>query len=248
MNNLYHKIAVASIGIALSLALGTNKQAEAATTTLIPLQFSTIDQDGNGLGDSYSFSSIGVKSLSVCSFCFRSSTKATYEFDIGNLSLAPDTVKSAKFNAVITSGRQSPGYYIYVALYGYIGNGVPEASDFEAGEPLPLVQETLSSGDYRTPRFDISWDIAPFIKQLLSNNKSAFAGLRVEGSGFSVEGVFSDSSSPSHPYANWYPTLEITTEPVPEPATIFGSALALGVGGWLKRKKSIQQNKITSQH
>jgi len=38
------------------------------------------------------------------------------------------------------------------------------------------------------------------------------------------------------------------TEPVPEPTTIFGSALALGVGGWLKRKKLSQQNKITSQH
>jgi hypothetical protein len=35
-------------------------------------------------------------------------------------------------------------------------------------------------------------------------------------------------------------------EPVPEPTTIFGSALALGVGGWLKRKKSGQENKITS--
>jgi hypothetical protein len=37
-------------------------------------------------------------------------------------------------------------------------------------------------------------------------------------------------------------------QPVPEPTTIFGSALALGVGGWLKRKKSSQQNKTTSQN
>jgi hypothetical protein len=34
----------------------------------------------------------------------------------------------------------------------------------------------------------------------------------------------------------------------PEPTTIFGSALALGVGGWLKRKKSSRQNKTRSQH
>jgi hypothetical protein len=34
----------------------------------------------------------------------------------------------------------------------------------------------------------------------------------------------------------------------PEPTTIFGSALALGVGGWLKRKKSSRQNKTTSQN
>ncbi|MEG5095493.1 PEP-CTERM sorting domain-containing protein, partial [Microcoleus sp. B13-B4] len=36
-------------------------------------------------------------------------------------------------------------------------------------------------------------------------------------------------------------------EPVPEPTAIFGSALALGLGGWLKRKKSSQQHKTTSQ-
>ena len=242
MNNPYHKIAVAFISIALSLTLGTDKQAKAATITLAPAQFfNTIDQNRDGRGDSYILPSLGLKSFPVGTFDQNypyGTTRPAYEFNIGNLSLAPNTIKSAKFNAVITSGRQSPGYYIYVALYGYIGNGVADASDFEAGEPLPLVQERLSSGDYRTPRFGISWDIAPFIKQLLSNNTSAFAGLRVEGSGFSVEGVSTDSTYPSHPYSVWYPTLEITTEPVPEPTTIFGSALALGVGGWLKRKKS----------
>jgi len=37
-------------------------------------------------------------------------------------------------------------------------------------------------------------------------------------------------------------------QPVPEPTTIFGSALALGLGGWLKRRKSSQQNKTTPQN
>ena len=40
----------------------------------------------------------------------------------------------------------------------------------------------------------------------------------------------------------------VEVQPVPEPTTIFGSALALGVGGWLKRKKSSQQNKTTPQN
>jgi hypothetical protein len=44
---------------------------------------------------------------------------------------------------------------------------------------------------------------------------------------------------------NW--TLEVDASHVPEPTTIFGSALALGVGGWLKRKKSTPQNKAKSQ-
>ncbi|WP_445245560.1 PEP-CTERM sorting domain-containing protein [Microcoleus sp. OTE_8_concoct_300] len=37
------------------------------------------------------------------------------------------------------------------------------------------------------------------------------------------------------------------TEPVPEPTTIFGSAIGLCLGGWLKRKKSSQQDKTTPQ-
>jgi hypothetical protein len=65
MNNLYHKVAVTSISIALSLALGTYKEAKAAIITLTPLLFSTIDQDRNGLGDSYNFIFFGVKSLPV---------------------------------------------------------------------------------------------------------------------------------------------------------------------------------------
>jgi hypothetical protein len=36
-------------------------------------------------------------------------------------------------------------------------------------------------------------------------------------------------------------------EPVPEPTTIFGSAIFLGVGGWFKRKKLTPQNKAKSQ-
>jgi hypothetical protein len=35
--------------------------------------------------------------------------------------------------------------------------------------------------------------------------------------------------------------------PVPEPTTMFGTALALGWGGWMKRKNSIKQNETKSQ-
>jgi hypothetical protein len=39
----------------------------------------------------------------------------------------------------------------------------------------------------------------------------------------------------------------VEPEPVPEPTTIFGSAIGLFLGGWLKRKKSTLKNKTTSQ-
>jgi hypothetical protein len=174
--------------------------------------------------------------------------KATYEFNIRNLSLASNTViKTARFNAIINTLRRSPfdDEPIFVALFGYAGNGRPEASDFEAGELLVYKDLPVN---YRGDSIGISWDIAPFISELLSNSVS-FAGFSITGYGerFSVEGVFTDSPYPEHPYTNWYPTLEITTEPVPEPATIFGSAIGLCLGGWLKRKKSTSQNKATSQ-
>jgi len=47
---------------------------------------------------------------------------------------------------------------------------------------------------------------------------------------------------------SWILKVEGEHKEVPEPTTIFGSALALGVGGWLKRKKSSQQNKAAPQH
>jgi hypothetical protein len=46
---------------------------------------------------------------------------------------------------------------------------------------------------------------------------------------------------------NFTLTGEHRAEPVPEPTTMLGTALALGGGGWLKRKKSIKQNKTKSQ-
>src|SRR4028118_1743845 len=54
MNNLYRKVAVASVGIALGFALGANKEAKAATIILTPTtSFGVTDQDGDEQGDSY---------------------------------------------------------------------------------------------------------------------------------------------------------------------------------------------------
>jgi hypothetical protein len=41
--------------------------------------------------------------------------------------------------------------------------------------------------------------------------------------------------------------LDVVPEPVPEPTTIFGSAIALSLGGWLKRKKLSRQNNTVAQ-
>ncbi len=71
------------------------------------------------------------------------------------------------------------------------------------------------------------------VNQRIENNNYFWLSLRADRESFITIGETS---------------LTITTEPVPEPTTIWGSALALGVGGWLKRKKSHPKNKITPQH
>jgi hypothetical protein len=91
--------------------------------------------------------------------------------------------------------------------------------------------------------------IRGFVRERV-RNRDAFAGfgIRIDGANWWDYGSFHLGGT-----SNFYhPSLTITTadvaEPVPEPTTIFASAIALGVGGWLKRKKSSQQNKTAPQH
>jgi hypothetical protein len=245
MNNLYHKIAVASACTVLGFALGANKEAKAATLSLEPTsQFIATDhfhpRTGlDGLGNAYYFTSNPSAEMR-----YRLEIRAFYEFNIANLSLATDTViRHAIVEARIDSVTDSPNlpnysnypnYPSFLSIFGYVGNGMPDISDYEAGVFLSSVDLSSSStGDI------ISFDVTPFVNQLVSNN-DAFAGFGIRAT---------NSGGVSLGATNKNPSLIIeTAEPVPEPTTIFGSAIAIGVGGWLKRKKSNQQDKTTSQH
>ena len=80
----------------------------------------------------------------------------------------------------------------------------------------------------------------------------SFAGFGFRTNPFSEDDYYGDNgySNDNRSYITLRgpASLTITTvdaEPVPEPTTIFGSVIGLCLGGWLKRKKSSQQNKIT---
>jgi hypothetical protein len=168
------------------------------------------------------------------------------EFSIGNFSVAPHTfINSAIFQAEISSFLFSEGGRPRsLGIFGYVGNGTAEVSDFEAGVFLSSVDVSSSSaGDI------LNFNVTPFVNQRISNG-NAFAGFSIRA--LTLGGLFLNDYDPFNPSSGIKPRLIVETvdvaEPVPEPTTIFGSALALGLGGWLKRKKSSQQHKTTSQH
>jgi len=243
MNSLYHKVAVASICTAIGLILGTSEEVKAATITLIP----TIQY---GLDLTYNSSSnVGTSELSSQDnrvstryddvLPIQSTTVRVAEFDVNSFFPTPDTlIRSAVFQDRISGvGEPSP---IGLGISGSRGYGMTSPGLGPPVESYDFIDTYISS---LSPGDTVSFDVTSFV-----NNTSRYTGfvsflLVPWGVGeLTMEGT--DALGRSR--------LVIETadvyEPVPEPATIFGSALALGVGGCLKRKKSTQQNKTRSQH
>jgi hypothetical protein len=274
MNNLYHKVAVVSVCTALGFALRANKEAEAATFTLTATEFFVEDiytpngYGTDGLGDRLlnsrydnefipneeDYPSI-VRFPSVGKILNRE-RRAFYEFNIGNLSLAPNTViSSAIFQASVPGAEplSFPWLFLYLDIFGYVGNGRPDLSDFGAGVWLGR-ENTLIPFPDTIPKDIVNFDVTGFVNERVSN-RAPFAGfgIRVQdlGNKDSRSGIFNYGKATLGGTTNYTPSLIIETvdaaEPVPEPTTIFGSAIGLCLGGWLKRKKSSPQYKTTPQ-
>ena len=234
MNNFYHKLTVLSVCTALSFTLGTNKGAKAATISLTPTySFTSIDYNGDGQED---YASPGTKYVGRDGLRGGEYT-SFYIFNIANLSLNSNTVISNAFFEGSINNIESRGHALYSRLFadGYVSN---ENEIVSLGSILIW---SLSPGSI------FKFDATTFVNQIVNNGQS-FAQFK-----------FSSTFSSNPPYQNFmslengeHPTtLTITTvdvpEPVPEPTTIFGSAIALGVGGWLKRKNPSRANKTPLQ-
>jgi len=249
MNNLYHKVAVASVCTALGFALVANEEAKAATITLpSAINFGVLDfNDGgnsffDGLGDEVLPANVPFTLKGT-----QGEAAQFAEFNIGSFYQLPN-ISSAIFQAEILSfqvgGLSGPGVIQptnpgSVGIFGYVGNGTAETSDFEAGVLLSSVDVSSSS-----PGDILKFDVTQFVNQRVSNN-DAFAGFAIRAlnlGGLNLKGGDVRGSQPRLIVE----TAEVA-EPVPEPTTIFGSAIGLCLGGWLKRKKSTPQNKTTSQ-
>lgn len=252
MKNLYAKIALASVCTALGFALGANKEVKAATFTLTNGGFYIADRNLDGLGDSGYGGvplPVGIRDgLLYGSYgeYFREEYRAFYEFNIAQLSLAPNTViSSAVFkNGINTVERLNNNHYNpSLDVIGYVGNANTGPNFSEEGVSLGYVPLFYSSAG---TTFNLN--VTTFVNQIVSNGES-FAGFGLRSEPFSEDDYYGDNGYSND--NNSYITLDrsasltiITAEPVPEPTTIFGSVIGLCLGGWLKRKKSSQQNKI----
>ena len=94
-----------------------------------------------------------------------------------------------------------------------------------------------------SPGDTFNFDVTTFVNQQLSNG-NPFAGFAIKT--FNFAGVTLEGTDALGRSSLVIETVD-ATEPVPEPTTIFGSALALSLGGWLKRKKLSPQNKTASK-
>ena len=253
MNNLYHKVAVASVCTALGSVLGTSLEAKAASFTFPTATIFEVMDEGrydnsnfDGLGDvvfpASDFSIIAVARGTL------GETRSFTEFNIGSFSLAPNTVisravlqtKIFTFSLTSDHGIETPTNPGSLDVFGYIGNGTAEASDFETGVFLNSVDVSSSSaGDL------LNFDVTRFVNQRVRNG-NAFAGFGIRTLNFG--GLFLENNySQGIPPRLIIETADVA-EPVPEPTTIFGSAIGLCLGGWLKRKNSNRQNKTAPQN
>jgi hypothetical protein len=243
MNNLYLKVAFASVCTALSFALVANKEAKAAVFIFTPTTAYTVgDRNGqDGVGD-YIFGGASLPVGIISGQGYRQEYRSLYKFNLANLFLAPNTPIISAVFGVRANNISSYGRFARLDIHGYTGNGQPDVSDFQAGGYLDgrVLYSVINVNSTVNPSPIFSFDVLPFISQSINNNDT-FAG-------------FSLRNSNQDAYLSLTADAELTirtadvAEPVPEPTTMFGSALALSLGGWLKRKKSSQQKKTTPQH
>jgi len=248
MNNLYHKFVVASVGIALGFILGADKEAKAATFTFVPTyEFSVTKRDY--LYTSFLTQNPFVSNRPLKQPAFPQETRVFYEFNLLNFD-TNTVISQASLKADMGSSEN-----INLQIFGYLDQRRPEVTKFDFGKFVASEQRPALGWSEGNRAFNV--DVTGFVNDAL-NYKSAYNSGYPQDSnslfntdypfaGFGIRTISKDSE-----VFLSKATLEITTidvaEPVPEPTTIFGSALALGVGGWLKRKKASQQNKTTPQN
>ena len=259
IKNLYHKVAFASVCTALGFVMGASEKAYSATFNSYfpyPITFHAYDGGSfgsfDGLGDAVDSVGYPDPENAIPHSWYvveRTTTKeiaALAEFSIPSLTWVSTGYRTdTRITNIISANLrvevqgQSPyddNSYRPLGLFGYVGNGTAEASDLEAGIFLGSF-----TGSRQTSDNFAYFNVTPFLNRLVSNNN--------EFAGFALRSLTENTTFllgyEGYSGRRFPPTLivEGEYEVVPEPTTIFGSAIGLCLGGWLKQKNSSQQNK-----
>ena len=183
------------------------------------VDFEVIDFGPDGIGDEV-FSTFNTVVLGLPGegvFGPTGESAAIVEFDLSNLSIpVGEVVEQAVFEVQISTfdvsglGVQASDNPDQLGVYGYVGNGIAEASDFQSGELLTVLDiSSASAGDILT------FDVTEFF-QTVSDQDHSFVGLAVRAQ---------DVGGLAIPESASVPRLSITTKPSPNStsASIFGT-------------------------
>jgi len=157
-----------------------------ATTTFTienpPVDFEVVDADPfDGYGDNGPYSTFNDVLLGTLGEC-----RSMAEFDISQFSLSPgECISVATFEVMITEidvfglgvDGETPES---LAVDGYVGNGLEELSDFEAGDG-----NVLDSIDIPDPQIGqiLSFNVTSFVTDLV-NSQEQYVGLTVRAETF----------------------------------------------------------------
>jgi len=230
IKNYYHKvanIAVVSVCTAVGLVLGVTEAVKAATFTFAPTIIFQV-KEGRAIPNNFDVVANGPLG-EVATFA---------EYNLGDFSLdANTTINRAVFETPLHSvwvggrdvgieGGLNPGS---LGIFGYVGNGAADASDFQAGTFLSSIDISSFPPLVNNNTF-VSFDVTPFVKARVHSD-DPFAGFGIRALNPGAVSLYG-----SRQFGN-PPKLIIETTPVPEPTTVLGSIMTLGIVGLLKRKK-----------
>jgi hypothetical protein len=179
-----------------------------------PVDFEVVDADPfDGYGDNGPYSTFNDVLLGTLGEC-----RSMAEFDISQLDIpSAELIKMATFEVIITEidiyglgvNGETPES---LAVDGYVGNGLEELSDFEAGD-----DNVLDSIDTPNPQIGqvINFNVTSFVVDLV-NAQEQYVGLTVRAETFGGLWVTEGDVYPKL-------TIEIENQPPNNPSTPSGS-------------------------
>lgn|GEM_PF-5938378 len=226
--------------------MGTHEEAKAVTLYLSPIiDLSLNPRDLHGSPNSGPKFPDSNNGLTVFNRPDVGETRAFYEFDVLRFLPDPNTVISqASFgSALFTDGHNT--HSAVLQMFGYLGKGtgIPETLDYGSNF-FTYSDYFLYENPYELLHGEhIDIDVTSLVTSLVNSyhqsnknyNDRPLIGI----------GVYTPSEYSSDITLRGG-NLVVTAEPVPEPTTIFSSAMGLCLGGWLKRRKLTLPNKPMS--